>query len=309
MDSHLAPGKRFTCLVALTLATLLLGCGSKSSEGGFTREQYRASATALFQQQLYAETIDMYRAYLHSSTIPSEDVPKVLYQMGVIAQDQLKQSQVALAQFTIVKSLFPNQTFAPDLGKRMVACLEASGRSAEASQAMSSLTRMPGDTASLSGDGAVVAEVEGRKIMAGEVAAAMGGKLPTAPVEANQGIRQYVGQVLLAQSARRRNLAEKGDIHRMLDQAENQILAQAALREDLKVPPPSESDLRYYYEANKSRYQTGQDSGASMEKLLPKARNDWMREKQGGAYVELVERLIQSSKVRFYGTGTSGGNP
>jgi tetratricopeptide (TPR) repeat protein len=287
----------------LLLPFLLLACRDDDSSGGFTREQYRAGATALFQQQLYQESIDLYRAYLASPTIPPEDVSKVLYQIGVIYQDNLKQPQSALAQYTLVKTLFPDQAFAPDLGKRMVACLEASGRSSEAGQALSSLTKLPGDSSRSEGDGTVLAEVEGRKITAGEVAAAMGGKLPGAPVEQAQAVRQYVGQILLAQSARRRGLAEQSDVKRVLDLMETQILAQAALREEIKVPAPQANDLRYYYEANKARYQHGPDSGSGFEKLEPKVRADWAREKQSAAAMEFVEKLLQASKVRFYGNG------
>jgi tetratricopeptide (TPR) repeat protein len=284
----------------LLCALLFTSCSRDASSHGLTREQYRSGATALFQQQLYQDAVDFYRAYLASSVIAPEDVPKVLYQIGVIQQDHLKQPQAALAQFTLVKSLFPDQAFAPDLGKRLVACLEAAGRSAEASQALSALTRLSGDSLPNVGEGAVVAEVEGRKIPAGEVAAALGGKLPEAPVEKSQAIRQYVGQILLAESARRRGLAGQNDVKRLLDMAETQILAQAALRAELKTPAPQPDDLRYYYEANKARYQQGSDSGSSFEKLAPRVHADWVREKQGAAYVDLIERLLQSAQVRFY---------
>ena len=292
----------FTLCPFVAILFLLSSCRHGGSNGAFTREQFRSGATALHSQQLFQESIDLYRAYLASPVVSTEDVPKVLYQIGVIYQDDLKLPRAALAQYTLVKSLFPDQAFAADIGKRMVACLEAEGRSADASQAMSSLTQLPGDSnASAVGDGTVLAEVEGRKITAGELALALGGKLPESPVEQTQAMHQYVGQILLAQSARRRGLAEKADIKRGLDQMETQILAQAALREDLKIAPPKPEDLKYYYEANKARYQHGADSGASMEKLMPRVRDDWAREKQGGAYVELVEKLLQASKVRFYG--------
>ncbi len=294
--------------LALAAAAALAACRETGTASGFTREQYRTGATALYQQQLYQEAVALYRAYLASPVIPPADVPKVLYQIGVIDQDNLKNTEGALAEFTLVKALYPNQAFAPDLGRRMVACLEDQGRSSDASQALSSLTKLPGDSTVAAGSGAVVAEVNGRKITAGEVATALGGKLPEAPVEQAQAIRQYIGQLLLAQSARRAGLAEQSDVKQLLDLAETQILAQAAVRQDLKIPPPQPNDLRYYYEANQARYQHGADSGSTFEQLLPKVRADWAREKQADAYVALVQKLMQSAQVKFYGAGAGGGS-
>ena len=88
----------------------LTGCDSGGSSA-FTRDQYRTAATALFERQLYHEAIDTYQEYLHSSAIVPEDVPNVLYQMGVIQQENLMDPKAALAKFAVVKALYPDKTF------------------------------------------------------------------------------------------------------------------------------------------------------------------------------------------------------
>jgi hypothetical protein len=293
--------------LAITLAlTLLLGA-CDSSRSGLTREQYRTAATALFERQLYQEAIDAYQRYLDSPALAPEDAPKVLFQMGVIYQDNLMDARGALAQFTLVKSLYPDQTFGNDLGKRMVAALEAMGRSTDASQARARITDLTPDTAAaVPGEGAVVADVDGRKITLGEIKA-MAGKLPEAPLELNQLAREYVAQILIADAARRKGLADKPEIKLRLGQVENQILAQAGLMDEIKIAPPTGNDLKYYFEANKARYVHGPDSAsagdgsaASFDKLLPRIQADWAREKQGAAYQQYVERLLQAGKVRFF---------
>jgi tetratricopeptide (TPR) repeat protein len=293
--------------LAITLAlTLLLGA-CDSSRSGLTREQYRTAATALFERQLYQEAIDAYQRYLDSPALAPEDAPKVLFQMGVIYQDNLMDARGALAQFTLVKSLYPDQTFGNDLGKRMVAALEAMGRSIDASQARARITDLTPDTAAaVPGEGAVVADVDGRKITLGEIKA-MAGKLPEAPLELNQLAREYVAQILIADAARRKGLADKPEIKLRLGQVENQILAQAGLMDEIKIAPPTGNDLKYYFEANKARYVHGPDSAsagdgsaASFDKLLPRIQADWAREKQGAAYQQYVERLLQAGKVRFF---------
>jgi hypothetical protein len=187
----------------------------------------------------------------------------------------------------------------------MVAALEGMGRSADASQARARITDLNPDTASQGPDqGAVVADVDGRKVTLGEIKA-MVGALPTAPLELNQLVREYVAQILIADAARRKGLADKPEVKLRLGQVENQILTQAGLMDEIKIPPPSGNDLKYYFEANKARYLQGPDSSATFEKLLPRIQADWAREKQGAAYQQYVERLLQASKVRFF-TASNG---
>ena len=208
-------------LLALALASALTACNAPPS--AFTREQYRAAATALYERQLYREAIDMYQDFLESSVIDQGDVPNVLYQMGVIYQENLSDPKGALARYAVVKALYPDKTFENQLGKRMVACLESMGRSVDATQARSRLTDFNPDTTKSAGNGAVVADLEGRKITLGEIAA-MVGKMPEAPLEVNQLVREYVAQILIADAARRKGIADRPEIKQRIGQAENQII-------------------------------------------------------------------------------------
>ena len=294
--------KRSVPLSAIALcAALLAGCDQ--SRSGLSRAQYRAAATALFERQLYGEAVDMYQRYLESGALEPDDAPNVMYQMGVIQQDNMMDPKGALARYSVVKALWPDKTFENQLGKRMVACLEAMGRSADANQARARITDLNPDTAGRGADGAaVVADVDGRKITLAEIQA-MVGKLPEAPLELNQLVREYVGQILIADAARRKGLADKPEVKMRLGQVENQILTQAGLMDEIKIAPPSGNDLKYYFEANKARYMQGGDSAATFEKLAPRVQADWAREKQGAEYQKYVERLLQASKVQFFSAG------
>ncbi len=286
------------------MAFFLTACDS-SGGSALTRDQYRSAATALFQQQLYREAVDMYAAYLESSVIPSEDVAKVLYQMGTIYQENLLDPKAALAKYTVIKSLYPQETFNNQLGKRMVACLETMGRSVDATQARSRLTDIVADTgkAAVQGSSAVVADLDGRRITLGEIAS-MVGKLPEGPLELNQLVREYVAQILIAEAARRKGVADRPEVKIRIGQAESQILAQAGLTEEIKIQPPTGNDIKYYFEANKARYLQGADSSATFESLAPKVQADWAREKQGAEYQRYVERLLQTAKVTFFNPKT-----
>ena len=298
-------GNRIRIWFFLICPAALLTAGCQSHSGSpYTREQFRAAATALYQQQLFQSAVDMYGEYLRSPAITADDAPKVLYQMGTIYQDNLLDPKAALVQYTTLKALYPEETFDNQLGKRMVACLEAMGRSVDATQARSRLSDFNPDTIRSPGSGEVVADLDGRKITLGEISA-LAGKLPEAPLELNQLIREYVAQILIAEAARRKGIADRADVKLRVAQVENQILTQANLSEEIKIPTPSGNDLKYYFEANKTRYLKGEDSAASFETLMPKIQADWAREKQASEYQRYVERLLQTAKVRFFSPGTS----
>jgi hypothetical protein len=318
-------------LLALA-AAVLAACNPGGS--AFTREQYRAAATALHQQQLYREAVEVYEDYLRSPVIPPEDVPKVLFQMGSIWQENLMDPRQAFAKYALVKALYPGETFGGQLGKRMVACLEAMGRSVDATAARARLTDIrpdsdpqgadstgagagsaadPGDPAGDKGN-FVVAELEGRRITLGEIAALVG-RLPESSLETNQLAREYVAQILVAEAARRKGLADRPGVRLRIGQFENQILAQENLKEEIRVAPPSGNDLKYYFEANKARYQKtpegAVDSSVTFEAAAQRVSADWSREKQAAQYQAYVERLLQTAKVRFYSApqGAAAGAP
>jgi hypothetical protein len=309
-------------LAAALAAGLLAACDRGGS--AFTREQYRAAATALHQQQLYREAVEVYEDYLRSPVIPAEDVPKVLFQMGSIWQENLMDPRQAFAKYALVKALYPGETFGGQLGKRMVACLEAMGRSVDATAARSRLTDIRpdsdprgADSAAVPGAGSaaeagdlagdkrnfVVAELEGRRITLGEIASLVG-KLPESSLETNQLAREYVAQILVAEAARRKGLADRPEVRLRIGQFENQILAQENLKEEIRVAPPTGNDLQYYFEANKARYQRtpegAVDSSVTFAAAAQRVQSDWTREKQAGQYQAYVDRLLQTAQVRFY---------
>ena len=302
----------------MLFAALISACDTGRS--AFTREQFRAAATALHQQQLYREAIEVYEDYLRSPVIPPEDVPKVIYQMGAIYQEDLMDPRSAFAKFALVKALYPGETFNNQLGKRMVACLESMGRSVDASAARSRITDIRPDSsapgvASFPGGSTVVAEMDGRKITLGEIASLVG-KLPESPLEVNQLVREYVAQILIAEAARRKGLADRPEVRLRIGQFENQILAQEGLKDEIRIPEPTGNDLRYYFEANKARYSqgagadsagdsTGAAPAVAFEAVAQRVQADWAREKQAAQYQAYVERLLQTAQVRFH-SATAG---
>ncbi|MFC1586288.1 hypothetical protein ACFL5V_12140 [Fibrobacterota bacterium] len=285
----------------LLLLPLMVSC-NKSSPSSWDQQQYRAAASALYNRELFKEAALMYEKYLHSGSIPSRDIPKVLYQMGNIYLDNLGDPKTALGHYTVLKALFPDETFNNQLGKKIVLCLEKAGRRLDAKQALSSITDLDPVSRDTVAGAKIVAEIDGRKISLNEIEQAVGA-LPEAPLEREQLVSQYVAQILIADAARRKGIGDRPEVKKRLQFVQNQMLAQESLKEELNVPSPSENDLKYYFEAHKQRYLTGPDSLSDFTKLLPKVQKDWQMEKQNEKYQEYVSELLRSDLVRIYGTG------
>ena len=286
-------------ITAIFMLPLIFSACDKPASS-WDSKQYRAAATALYQQELYREAAAMYEKYLYSSAIPKEDVPKVLYQMGNIHLENLDNPQQALGYYTMLKALYPENAFQNQLGKKIVVCLERSGRSLDAKQALTNLTEISPVTADTLGGSRVVAEIEDRKITLNEIEQAVG-SLPDAPLERSQLVSQYVAQILIAEAANRKGISDRPEVKKRLQFARNQILAQENLKEELVISKPSENDLKYYFEARKEHYLQGADSTADFKKLLPKISRDWQMEKQNEKYQEYVSKLLSSDKVKLYG--------
>ncbi len=302
----------FKIPIAVLLLTLLLfisSCQQSGSRFSWSSSQYRAAATALYQRELFEEAIKMYEQYLESPVIVSDDIPKVLYQAGNIYLDNLKQPKAALAKYTILKALYPSHTFNNQLGKKIVQCLELTGRRTDAKHALSSLTDLAPEPGKSAHDGSkVVAQIDDRQITINEMEQAVG-KLPDSPLELNQLASQYVAQILIAESAIRKGMANRPDVLKKVDFFRNQILAQENLKEEIKLEPPSQNDLKYYFEAKKARYNKGEDSLKTFEQLIPKIQQDWAQEKHMEKYQEYVQNLLRSDRVKFFSSVSGNQSP
>jgi len=221
--------------VAIAFLLIFMGCNQQNNSS-WSRERYRMAATALYQRELYRESIEMYQKYLHSPVISEEDIPKVLYQLGNINLENLKNPTAALANYTLIQSLFPDVKFKNQLGKKIVMCLEKTGRNTDAKQALSSLTTL-GSKSEIPMNAVVVAEIDDRRITLNELEQTLG-KLPESALEQNQMISQYVSQILIGEAAVRKGLARNPDVIKKIDFMRNQILAQESLKEELNITPP-----------------------------------------------------------------------
>lgn len=270
----------------------------EKSHQGWTAEQYRKAATSLHQQGLYSQTAEIYEKYLTSTVIPQEDIPKVMYQLGNLYLENLADPAAALSKYTLVQAFAPEETFNNQLGSKMVMAMERMGRSRDAEQKLSSLTNIDAPKEKTTQySSKIVAQVGDRKITLGEVEEALG-SLPKESLEQNNVITQYVAQILMAEAAERKGLHKQPSIQNRLNFIRNQILAQATLSEELKIPPPSKQDLENLFEANKTRYLN--DSVQNFSEAQEQVSRDWAIQKQNEFYQRYLQQLLTAEKVTFF---------
>lgn len=288
-----------TFLVVSIFIALFFGACNQGSNA-WSADHYRRAATALHEKGLYSETADIYKQYLHSSVISGNDIPKVLFALGNLYLEKLSDPAQALANYTMIATFAPDETFGGELGPKIVACLEQLGRSTEAKSTLQSLTSLnePTSTSAKTNNGTqVVAELGDRKITLGEIEEAIGG-LPKGTLEQNQIVQQYIAQIVLAESAERKGLNKKPAIQNKIQFVRTQILAQANLSSEIQIPQPSENDLKTFFQAYQSKYAS--ESLATFEAAKEKVLQDWARQKQGEAYQAYIQKLLSSDRVRFY---------
>jgi len=291
----------FTRVFTLCIGALLLLTGCTANKGAWDAESYSRAAAALLDKGLYHEALEVYSEYLKSPVIKANKAPTVLYTMGNIYMDNLNDPTQALACYIKSQSLDPQETFGNELGAKIVSALEKMGRTHDAQATLQNLTSIqPQSTSSsLSSKNTekVVAQLGDRKITLTEIEESLGG-LPQNSLEKNQLVQQYISTLLLAEAAERKGLNKKPSINNRLQFAQKQILAQANLADEIKIPTPSTQDLETFYKAYADRYP--KDSFPDFTSAKDLVYKDWAMQKQNEAYQGYLQKLLDTDRIRFF---------
>ena len=159
-----------TAVIVLLIANLsLLVLFIPESTPKVAVEPLRQLAAVLEQQELYQAAIDTYRSYLNAADIPSGARANILYKIGSIYEEKLRDYESALATFISVKELYPQAEIAKDAQRHIVTCLENLNRSSDARRQMRSLADVNAGREDASPTGPVVAKIGERTITMSEL--------------------------------------------------------------------------------------------------------------------------------------------
>ncbi|MEW5802394.1 MAG: hypothetical protein AB1847_09855 [bacterium] len=323
-------GSRFSFLRsnALTLLIFLLLIGiftlqitqreNRSSSPGVRHraQEERDYATSLQGQGLYKQAIEAYRNYLSLSDLDADKRAHIHYQIATLYREKLNDFEGAMAEYLRVKQLAPDNTLVPEINRRLVECLERLERPLDAQRTLKNSTALKNEDRQKSTAVNIVARIGDRLITLQDLHDEIQ-KLPPAlqkkydsPKEQLQFLQQYIARELLYETALRRGYDRDSGIQEDLDRVRRELMVQKLVSEEIKAKiQVSEAECRLYYEAHKDRYEgyvgKGNKPGAaggsgSVQALLSQVEADLRKEKEQGAYQELLQKTLEAQQVEIF---------
>ncbi len=251
-----------TAVIVLLIANLsLLVLFIPESTPKVAVEPLRQLAAVLEQQELYQAAIDTYRSYLNAADIPSGARANILYKIGSIYEEKLRDYESALATFISVKELYPQAEIAKDAQRHIVTCLENLNRSSDAKRQMRSLADVNAGREDASPTGPVVAKIGERTITMSELDRELD-KMPPQirsqyedPAKKRELLEQFVMRELLYDMGARKGYERNVDVQKQLRDMERQLIIQKVYEDEISSRVKlDESDYNLYYEAHRDEY-------------------------------------------------------
>ena len=305
-------GKLANLILAPALVVMLAGTACQQGGGTLPAEKVRELANALYNRELFKQSVAEYERYLNNYKLSEEEQANISYIIANIYFDRLKDYENALAYYVRIKELYPQSELVGEAEKRIVECLERLQRSADAQQALAEATYLDPSKVQKKRPGEVIARIGTREITTGDLEHEMK-YLPPFVVEQiknkekkKEFLEQYIATELLYDSAKRKGLDRDPEVIEIAFQAKKRAMVEKLLQEELSQNlQVSDEDLQLYYRANKDRYvEKDEESGKSRQLSFAEARQkvleDYIREKQSAAYRRLIERLMRAEGVEIY---------
>ena len=296
---------------SLALLLLAMAAGCQKQQPALSGEKVRAFANALYNKDLFKQSIAEYERYLNSYDLSPEEQANVSYMVANIYFDKLHDYENAMAYYLRIKELYPESAVQREAGKRIVECLERLQRSVDAQQALEEATFVDQSQVQKQRPGEVIARIGARDITTGDLEFEMK-QLPPYVLEQIKDksqkldfLKQYIATELLYDSAKRQGLDRDPDVIEMAFQTKKRAMVEKFLKEELsKNISVEDDDLQNYYRANQERYARKDSTGAviplPLEKVRERVLQDYIVSKQKIAYNRLVERMMRAEGVQIF---------
>ena len=293
---------KWSLLVFVVL--LPFSCDVKKNSNSVNFEKQKSYANALLEKELYSQAIDAYESYLVNGNADKNLRANILYRIGNIYLGKMNDPENALAVFIKIKEFYPRSPIAGDAGKKIVECLEKSGRSIDAQNEISRITSLKRKKENGESKGVVVAEIEDRNITLPKIEKS-DGYLAKTRKERKEQVRRYVAGELLYQSAVRKGLERDREIQQQLKRLKRSLLINKLIEEELSKVKIDTLFAEDYYKARKEQY--ADSTGNKKNPKIPKFREvrsrvlrDMAAEKRKQAYQKLIDRLLQAENTRIF---------
>lgn len=298
-------------IFVLSLIGLIsVACDSRGPQ--LTKEEMRTLANALYNRQLYRQSVVLYDRYLNDYKLSKEEQANTSYLIANIYFDRLRDYENALAYYERVKILYPESDVVDESEKRIVECLERLQRSADAQQALEEATFLDESKVRKKRPGEVIAMIGDREITTGDLEYEMKNLPPFMLAQIKdksqrlEFLKQFIATELLYDTAKRKGLDRDPEVIDAAFQAKKNFMVQKLLQEELSSNIDfEEEDVRLYYQAHLADYTVKEDSTQaprqlSFEEARQQVLQDFIRSKQRAAYQRLVERMLHAENVKIF---------
>ncbi len=295
--------------IGVVLVVFFSACRQKGMN--LPAETVRDFANALYNRELYKQSISEYEYYLRSYNLDQDEQANISYVIGNIYFERLKDYENALAYYLRIKQVYPTSNVVDESNKRIVECLERLERSADAQQALEEATFVDASKVRKSRPGEVIATIGDREITTGDLDYEIKMLPPYMKAQIKnessklEFLRQFIATELFYDSARRKGLDRDPEVIENAFQAKKNVMVQKLLQEELsKDVSLSDDDLRNYFQANLAKYtekdSTGSGTPPRYEEVRGKVTQDYILEKQQAAYDRMVDRMMRAQAVEIF---------
>lgn len=294
---------------AITVAGAIGVAGCAGANKADTAPWLKDYAAELVDQGLYSQAADSYEKYLLTPGLSDDKKANIHYMIGDLYREQIHDYDSAMAHYLKVKYLDPNTTLKSEIDKKVIECLEKSGRSTDARRELDKTV-----SAEPKKDGVIIASVGGRDITASEFDAFIerqGASPATMPkAQKKELLRTYIANQLMANAAARKGYDKEKEVIQKAEDYKQMILAQKTFSEEVGSRIRVDQDkARLYYEANKQDFKDEEGAEKPFEQVAQEIFQKLYMEEQQKVAQEYITRLLAAEKVNIYDDKITGAAP
>ncbi|MBI5092359.1 MAG: peptidyl-prolyl cis-trans isomerase [Candidatus Hydrogenedentes bacterium] len=228
--------------------------------GGLTTDQWREYAAYLADKKLNSEAIAAYDKYLDRATLEPGARAKICYSVATLAVDT-EQFDRALAYLYQAEKIDPNSDLKSEIDKKIVFCLDKTGRSADLRRELKKRTSPKRTAADLQTGETIIAEFAGEVITDRDLEAQMD-RLPVqvrqsieSPEKKADFLKNIVVERLLVDKALRLGLEKDPKVEQDMAGQRNALIVRKLIENEVqsKVTVTPE-DVQRFYNAETKRF-------------------------------------------------------
>jgi len=235
-----------------------LQTGASRPVSGSATQQIMAAAGELMNKGVYKGALELYRQAFLSSELSPRDSAVAAYRAGTIAMDNLQDFDGAMPWLTLARTLEPQGDLARDCAKRLIACLERTGRSRAAKNLLDSAASLKPQSLVQADASQTVARIGDRAYTYMELEKWVP-QHQRSGLETRQGrmdlLRQFLTRELLWDSGQRRNLQDSPEVSSRVEEYRRDLVADRVMRDETSGATQVDAQmLETYYKANMDKW-------------------------------------------------------